>query len=203
LNFGDQPITSLQSVQVKHRGSWIGAADILRQHDIECDSDDESYFSEGDMEMINKVSKAIEFANTASYFKDVETVDKIQDEHQKKILDQGIFLRTDVAFNPDSKERFWYNSINVMGCYTGLALYSCFVGTDEVEFRPILKWTAAMYAVGITFSSIVYTRTILRSMLSRTQFKIARMTVYFFLGFFTYGLFPLSYLTLENTIRKS
>jgi len=198
---------SITSVQVKsHRGSWIDAQDTLDEEDHDFDEEASQHTErteyEKDLKALKVVSKAIEIANPAYYFKDMKSIDELKEAKQKAQFEQGVFLRADVAFNPDSKERFWYNSINVLGCYAGLAMYSCTVSVDEVHFRPTLKWVAAFYAVGISFSSIVYTRTILRSLLTRTQFKAARMLTYFFLGFFTYGIFPLSYLALERAVRK-
>ena len=182
-------------------------------------------------------SETMELNNSAYYFKDLKSVEEQQNIDSKEKIERGVFLRTDVAFDPDSKARFWYNSVNVMGCYAGLAMYSCIVSEKNVEFKPTYKVAAAFYATGITFSLIVslhvllifhyegydsdpylifdipsqtnlfiikvYTRTVLRSMLNRTHFKVVRKFMYFFIGLFTYGLFPLSYTGLENNIENS
>lgn len=102
------------------------------------------------------------------------------------------------SFNPDTKIRFWYNAVNVFGTYCGVALYATLAGTGNIEFKPRLNWLAAIYATGISFSIIVYTRTILRSMLRRNRFNVLRIGVYFLVGLCTYGLFPLSYLYLTE-----
>mmetsp|Transcript_38944 Transcript_38944/g.43872 ORF Transcript_38944/g.43872 Transcript_38944/m.43872 type:complete len:544 (-) Transcript_38944:199-1830(-) len=114
------------------------------------------------------------------------------------------FFREDIVFNPDDKERFAYNAINVLGSYFGVAFYTCMVAdSSDVEFVPNLRWLAAIYAAGISFAAIVYLRTIARSSLKKNQFKLSRKCVYFFLGFYTYGLFPISYLTLMNENNKN
>jgi len=151
----------------------------------------------------SEFSETMEMNDSAYYFKNITSILEHEKYDAEKKLERGVFLRTDVAFDPDSKARFWYNSVNVMGCYAGLAMYSCTVSEKNVEFKPTYKVAAALYATGITFSLIVYTRTVLRSMLNRTHFKVVRKFVYFFIGIFTYGLFPLSYTGLKNNIENS
>jgi len=196
------------SVQVKSQRGWMNANKILEDAGImdeDTEDSDEGHDPDHDeLKALNIVSKAIETANSAHYFKSAKDLNILQDNMEKEKKEQGVFLRTDVVFHPDGKDRFWYNSINVMGTYAGLALYSCVISrVDEVEFVPTLKWCAALYATGITFSLIVYTRTVLRSMLTRVHFKRTREFVYFFIGFFTYGLFPLSYYALENAVKSN
>ena len=61
----------------------------------------------------------------------------------------------DIVFNPDDKERFAYNAINVLGSYFGVVFYTCMVDSSDVEFMPNLRWLAAIYATGISFAAIV------------------------------------------------
>lgn len=194
------------SLQVKSSRGWMDANTILDDagiidEDTE-DSDQEHDSDHNELKALNMLSKAIETANSSDYFKSRKDLKVLTDNREKEKKEQGVFLRTDVVFHPDGKDRFWYNSINVMGTYAGLAMYSCVINRNQVEFEPTLQWCAALYATGITFSLIVYTRTVLRAILTRVHFKRAREFVYFFIGFFTYGLFPLSYYALENAVSK-
>ena len=79
-----------------------------------------------------------------------------------------------------------------------MALFACLVDKENVEFKPSIKWMAAFYAMSFSFAAIVYTRTIVRSVLPKKIFKWIRIFVYWFIAFYTYGLFPLSYLAVMN-----
>ena len=103
------------------------------------------------------------------------------------------FLRTDREFDPDSKQLFWYNAYNAFGVYCGLSVYAACADRRLIEFEPVWNGFAALYAGGMTFFLIVHTRGTMRAMLGRRSFKIFRAAVYWFCGFFTWCLFPLSW----------
>ena len=99
-------------------------------------------------------------SNSAYYFVDSDEVAARELARDQELMEHRkmFFLREDIPFNPDSKERFTYNAINVLGSYCGVALYTCLVADpSDVEFAPDLRWLAAMYASGISFATIVST----------------------------------------------
>ena len=117
-----------------------------------------------------------------------------QTEAKCRAKEKGVFFRDDIPFNPDSKVRFWYNAVNVLGAYCGITFFACLVDEKDVQYDPAIKRLAAFYTTSFSFATIVYTRTIVWSILPKNIFKWVRIFVFWFLGFFTYGLFPMSYL---------
>ena len=122
-----------------------------------------------------------------SMFMPKEEREKKEAEDERRKREVGVFFPEDVKFDPDNKIRFWYNAINVLGAYCGMALFACveasFGGREWMTFSPGIKWVEAVYAMSFTFALIVYTRTILRSMLPKKVFKWVRMFVFWFIGF--------------------
>ena len=108
-----------------------------------------------------------------------------------------MLVQNDIPFNPDSKSRFWYNAI--FGAYSGLALFTSLVHKDDAAFQANIKWVSAFYAMSFSFACIVYTRTILRGLLPKKMFKWVRNIVFWFIGFLTYGLFPLSFAVMNSS----
>jgi len=147
-------------------------------------------------------AQAVVQANDACCFKDKEQIDKEEAKKHEKRQSNSIFLRQDVGFNPDSKERFWHNVVNVVGAYCGVGLHACVVPAEDAEFQPRVNLLAALHAARICFSIIVCSRTILRSLLTRQQFKHAQIFIFWFLGFCTCGLFPLLHDCLMNELES-
>ena len=166
-----------------------------------------------DMESVRKFRESIKMLSDSDkkmstygpMFMPLQEREKLEAENdQKKREKHATFFPDDVKFNPDSKIRFLYNAINVCGAYCGMALYSCIQGniyiiSKWVAFQdPVIKVICGLYAMIASFALIVYTRTILRSMLPKKVFPWVRIFVYWLMGFFTYGLFPLSYRAVRN-----
>jgi hypothetical protein len=144
------------------RARRVPAFTLSRSHsckvlvDFEDDGDHKDVVDDLERGGIGKsVLKTIEETSSVGFYKDKEELDEMERETLKKQREMGIFLRKDVPFNPDSKERFWYNAVNAFGGYAGLAMYACVVPVEDVEFIPVVKWLAAIYATGISFSLIV------------------------------------------------
>eukprot|EP00581_Thalassiosira_minuscula_P012370 CAMPEP_0183722800 /NCGR_PEP_ID=MMETSP0737-20130205/14650_1 /TAXON_ID=385413 /ORGANISM="Thalassiosira miniscula, Strain CCMP1093" /LENGTH=562 /DNA_ID=CAMNT_0025953037 /DNA_START=50 /DNA_END=1738 /DNA_ORIENTATION=- len=178
------------AVKVKRGLQRLASLDLTRRStkDFDCNLDEE--------DTLNPRTYGTMFGTLAE-------AEKIEEEEEHRKREQGIFFRKDIPFNPDSKVRFWYNAINVVGAYCGLGLFTCVVEKEDAEFKPTVKWIAAFYAMSFSFAVIVYTRTILRSICPRKAFKWVRLSIYWFLGFFTYGLFPLSYVAVMNASRSN
>ena len=150
---------------------------------------------------------------------------KKETEDERKKREIGIFFPKDVKFDPDNKIRFWYNAINVFGAYCGMATFAV---VDGREWMAFINWIEAVYATSFTFAVIVYTRTLLRSMLPKKVFKWVYLFVSWFVGFvshsciiycsfaitcstkdsqlqyslpqYVFGLFPLSYSYVRKRI---
>ena len=122
-----------------------------------------------------------------SMFMPKEEREKKEAEDERKKQETGIFFPKDVKFDPDNKIRFWYNAINVVGAYCGMAIFAVVDGREWMTFTPGIKWIEAVYAMSFTFALIVYTRTILRSMLPKKVFKWVRLFVFWFIGFVSHS----------------
>lgn len=183
------------SVQMQSQSGWMNANKILEDASItdndteDSDQGHDSYDDE--IKAITVVSKDIETAIPAHDFKSIEDLNMLEDNNGEGRKKQNAFLRTDIVFHPDGKDRFWYNSINVMGTYAGLAMYSCLISdVNEIEFVPTLKWCAALYATGITFSLIVSaTRAKLLHVVHKDVPNYIRLLtiLFYFTGLYTYG----------------
>lgn len=151
-------------------------AEVKEQYDIE-DPDSETISLTIDKSMWSR----------GSMFMPKEEREKKEAKDERRKREVGVFFPEDVKFDPDNKIRFWYNAINVLGAYCGMALFACveasFGGREWMTFSPGIKWVEAVYAMSFTFALIVYTRTILRSMLPKKVFKWVRMFVFWFIGF--------------------
>lgn len=166
-------------------------------------NDNLKHEDDDDMEAVERSMDAEEGEDSGNYLRQYATMfgtraqaKEAQTEAECRAKEKGVFFRDDIPFNPDSKVRFWYNAVNVLGAYCGITFFVCLVDEKDVEFDPAIKWLAAFYATSFSFATIVYTRTIVRSILPKNIFKWVRIFVFWFLGFFTYGLFPMSYLAI-------
>ena len=125
--------------------------------------------------------------SNGSMFMPKEEREKKEAEDERKKRETGIFFPKDVKFDPDNKIRFWYNAINVVGSYCGMATFAMQDGREWMTYTPGIKWIEAVYAMSFTFALIVYTRTILRSMLPKKVFKWVRLFVFWFIGFVSHS----------------